>query len=135
MFSNLLRYTRVFPKQASIMAKKELQFSPLGPFMALSGAVFVDRGNSAEARRSLQVAGDGIKARKSSLWIYPEGTRNNQPEPSILPLKKGGFHLAIQAGIPIVPVVSENYWRLYHKGVFDSGVIKMKGKSVCFCMK
>jgi lysophosphatidate acyltransferase len=96
--------------------------------MALSGTIFVDRGNSAKARRSLQEAGDGMKARKSSLWMYPEGTRNNQPEPNVLPLKKGGFHLAIQAGLPIVPVVSENYWRLYHKGVFESGVIKMKGR-------
>jgi lysophosphatidate acyltransferase len=110
------------------MAKKELQFSPLGGFMAMSGTIFIDRGNNAKAVRSMQMAGDGMKARKSSLWMYPEGTRHNQQEPSILPLKKGGFHLAIQAGIPIVPVVSENYWRLYHKGVFESGTIKMKGK-------
>jgi len=34
--------------------------------------------------------------------------------------------LAVQAGIPIIPVVCENYWRLYHKGVFESGTLRLK---------
>lgn len=62
------------------------------------------------------------------LWIFPEGTRTLFETPNMLPFKKGAFHLAVQAGVPIVPVVCENYWRLYHKGVFDSGVLKVKGE-------
>ena len=115
------------PKQTSIMSKKSLQYTPLGPFMTMSGAIFVNRGNSAHAVRSLTAAGELMKKLKISLIMFPEGTRTNSEVPNILPLKKGGFHLAIEAGIPIIPVVTENYWRLYHKGVFDKGAIKTRG--------
>jgi lysophosphatidate acyltransferase len=118
---------RMFPLQASIMAKKSIQWNPvLGPFMMLSGTVFVDRGNSAKAQRSLQVAGEGMKARRTSLFIFAEGTRHSEEAPNLLPFKKGAFHLAVKGGIPIIPVVCENYWRLYHKGVFGFGTIKIK---------
>jgi lysophosphatidate acyltransferase len=115
------------PKGTSIMAKKELKWSPLGAFMSMSGSVFVDRGNNAHAVRSMQAAGEGMRKRRTSLWMYPEGTRTSQEEPNMISLKKGGFYLAIQAGIPIVPVVTENYWRLYHHGVFESGTVKVRG--------
>ncbi|KAF7301094.1 1-acylglycerol-3-phosphate o-acyltransferase [Mycena indigotica] len=114
------------PKRASIMSKKSLQYTPLGPFMLLSGAVFVDRGNSASALRSLDLAVQKMRENRLSLWLFPEGTRHSTEAPTLLPFKKGGFHLAIQSGLPIIPVVFENYWHLYHKGVFDSGVIRVK---------
>jgi lysophosphatidate acyltransferase len=119
---------RVFPKQTSIMAKKELRWSPLGPFMSLGRAIFVDRGNSAKAIQSLADAGEAMKKQGTSLWVFPEGTRSSSEKPAMLPFKKGGFHLAVQAGIPIVPVVTQNYWWLYHAGVFNHGLIKVKGK-------
>lgn len=95
--------------------------------MTLSGAVFVDRGNSAKAQKSLNDAGAALKTRRTSLFMFPEGTRHNAPKAGLLPFKKGAFFLAVQAGIPIVPVVVENYWKLYHKGVFGSGTIKLRG--------
>jgi len=123
----------MFPKQASIMAKKSIKWNPiLGLFMTLSGTVFVDRGNSAKAHRSLEAAGEGMKARRTSLFIFPEGTRHSEEVPDLLPFKKGAFHLAIKGGIPIVPVVCENYWRLYHKGLFGTGTIKVKGTQFRF---
>lgn len=118
---------RMFPQKASIMAKKELQWTPLGPWMFMSGAIFIDRGNSSRAQESLAAAGEKMKSKGISLMMYPEGTRHNQEEPSLLPFKKGAFHLAVQAGIPIVPVICENYWRIYHKSVFDTGTIKLRG--------
>jgi len=117
----------MFPQKASIMAKKELQWTPLGPWMFMSGAIFIDRGNSSRAQESLAAAGEKMKSKGISLMMYPEGTRHNQEEPSLLPFKKGAFHLAVQAGIPIVPVICENYWRIYHKSVFDTGTIKLRG--------
>lgn len=68
-----------------------------------------------------------MKSLKISLWMFPEGTRTSSEVSDMLPLKKGGFHLAIQAGIPIIPIVTENYWRLYRKDVFDEGTIKVRG--------
>ncbi|OSD04537.1 1-acylglycerol-3-phosphate O [Trametes coccinea BRFM310] len=124
---DILYLGRIFPRRASIMAKKELQWSPLlGQFMTLAGAVFVDRGNNARAVRSLTAAGEIMKERHSSLWLFPEGTRSMRPYADMLPFKKGAFHTAIQAQVPIVPVVCENYWRLYRKGVFESGTLKVK---------
>jgi len=116
------------PKNAVIMAKKSIQYSPLGPFMTMSGTIFIDRGNNAKAVRSLNVAGEKLKRDKTSLWMFPEGTRNMTKEPSMLPLKKGGFHLAINAGIPIIPIVAENYYDMYHTGVFNTGTIKVKSE-------
>ncbi|KAL6309766.1 hypothetical protein BKA93DRAFT_814664 [Sparassis latifolia] len=124
---DILYIGRIFPRRASIMAKKSLQWVPLlGQFMTLSGAVFIDRGNNAKAVRSLTAAGEIIHARHSSLWVFPEGTRSMREYHDMLPLKKGAFHTAVQAGVPIIPVVCENYWRLYHKGVFESGTLKVR---------
>lgn len=50
----------------------------------------------------------------------------------LLPFKKGAFHTAVQAGVPVTPVVCENYWRLYRKGHFESGVLKIRGKFETF---
>ncbi|KAF8759659.1 1-acylglycerol-3-phosphate O [Rhizoctonia solani] len=135
---------RIFPKQSSIMAKKELKWSPLlGQYMALSGAVFVDRKNSKDALHALAKAGEEMKSKGVSnlpnwSWAHkftvdpgfamgiPEGTRSSSEKPDLLSFKKGAFHLAVQAGVPIVPVVCENYWRLYRKGTLEEGTLKIK---------
>ncbi|EIW76203.1 acyltransferase-domain-containing protein [Coniophora puteana RWD-64-598 SS2] len=123
---DVLFLARSFPRQASIMAKKELQWSPLGPWMYMSGAVFIDRGNHARAQRSLEAAGEEIKRRGVFLHIFPEGTRHMQEAPGLLPFKKGAFNLAVQAQIPVVPVVFENYWRGYRSGVLGTGTFKVR---------
>ena len=110
------------------MAKTSLQYTPLGPFMILAGNIFIDRGNNVRAVRSVEAAGERMKKDGLSLWIYPEGTRHMSESPDMLPFKKGGFHLAINAGLPIVPIVVENYWHIYRKGIFDTGVIKVKSE-------
>ncbi|KAH9482335.1 1-acyl-sn-glycerol-3-phosphate acyltransferase [Psilocybe cubensis] len=117
---------RLMPKQTAIMSKKSLQFTPLGPFMTMSGTIFINRGNSASAVRSINAAGEKMKRNRTSVWMFPEGTRHMSETPDMLPLKKGGFHLAINAGIPITPIVTENYWHIYHKGLFESGTIKVR---------
>jgi len=124
---DILYLGRIFPRRCSIMAKKQLKVVPvLGQWMSLSGAVFVDRGNSKHAMQSLERASADINNRSLSIWIFPEGTRTSSETPNILPFKKGAFHLAVKAGVPVVPVVCENYWRLYRKGVFESGKLKVK---------
>ncbi|KAJ3563201.1 hypothetical protein NP233_g9092 [Leucocoprinus birnbaumii] len=117
---------KAMPKATAIMAKKELRYTPVGPFMMLSGAVFIDRGNNERAIHSLRAATDLMKRLKFSLWIFPEGTRHLGPVADLLSFKKGGFHMAVQAGIPIIPVVAENYWHIYRKGFFGTGVIKVR---------
>lgn len=66
---------------------------------------------------------DKLKRRKIKLWMFPEGTRRNTGE--IHEFKKGAFHAAIQAQVPIVPVVFSSYkFFLDTKAkVFNNGII------------
>lgn len=64
-----------------------------------------------------------------SLWVFPEGTRSNLPFPDLLPFKKGAFHLAVQAQVPIVPVVCENYNRFFDgKTRFEAGEVRVRSE-------
>ncbi|KAI0538510.1 hypothetical protein GGR58DRAFT_295806 [Xylaria digitata] len=119
----------MFPKHCSVTAKKNLKSIPfLGWFMTLSGTVFIDRKSSKNARDAMAGAAEEIQRRKQSVYMFPEGTRSYAKEPGLLPFKKGAFHLAIQAGVPIVPVVAANYSHiLYIKNlVFNGGKIPTK---------
>lgn len=111
---DVLMLGRMFPKHTSVTSKKELKYVPfLGQFMTLSGAVFIDRANRKNAVASFDTAVKQIKAEEQNVWIFPEGTRSAFTEPDLLPFKKGCFHLAIQAGVPIVPVVVANYSHVF----------------------
>jgi putative phosphoserine phosphatase/1-acylglycerol-3-phosphate O-acyltransferase len=70
-----------------------------------AGVVFVDRKNSTRAIDALAPAVQALREGRS-LVIAPEGTRSLTPRPG--PFKKGAFHMAMQAGVPIVPVVFRN---------------------------
>lgn len=96
--------------------------------MALSGTVFIDRSNRKSAIAAFDGAIREIRDNKQSVWIFPEGTRSHFPTPDLLPFKKGAFHLAIQAGVPIVPVVVANYSHVLYvrDRSFEQGLIKIK---------
>ncbi|KAK4179626.1 putative 1-acyl-sn-glycerol-3-phosphate acyltransferase [Triangularia setosa] len=126
---DLLMLGTMFPQYCSVTAKNQLKKIPfLGWFMTLSGAVFIDRKNSKDARQAMQGAGEEIKNKKQSVYMFPEGTRSYTKEPTMLPFKKGAFHLAVQAQVPIVPVVVANYSHVYSikEMVFKSGSVPCK---------
>ena len=56
------------------------------------------------------------------------GTRSNQPLPTMLPFKKGAFHLAVQGQFPLVPIVMENYYDLYagQARKFEAGTLTVR---------
>jgi putative phosphoserine phosphatase / 1-acylglycerol-3-phosphate O-acyltransferase len=88
------------------VAKKEAADVPgFGAFMRMANVAFIDRGNSQQARKRLQSLVGKIQ-KGLSLCIAPEGTRSYTPQ--LGPFKKGAFHLAMQAGVPIVPIVVRN---------------------------
>lgn len=91
--------------------------------------MFIDRANPTDARSAMAGAADEIKNARQNVYMFPEGTRSYSKEPKLLPFKKGAFHLAIQAGAPIIPVVVANYSDvLYVQGYkFRSGTILCKG--------
>jgi len=88
------------------VAKKEVQSQPLiGPVLKMSGTVFIDRDNVKDPRRALEPAIEALEAGKSVV-IAPEGTRSKDGK--LGDFKRGAFHLAMQARVPIVPIVIHN---------------------------
>lgn len=96
--------------------------------VALSGTVFIDRANRKSAIAAFDGAIREIRDNKQSVWIFPEGTRSYFSQADLLPFKKGAFHLAIQAGVPIVPIVVANYSHVLHlqDRTFEPGLINVK---------
>ncbi|KAI9734285.1 MAG: 1-acylglycerol-3-phosphate O-acyltransferase [Cirrosporium novae-zelandiae] len=118
-----------FPKYCSVTAKRSLAFTPfLGWFMVLSHTVFINRRDRASAVAAFDGAAEEMRTAKQNVFIFPEGTRSYFDHPDLLPFKKGAFHLAIKAQVPIVPVVSANYSHILcpKKRIFNTGTIPMK---------
>ena len=102
------------PGQFRWLAKAELFRIPLfGLAMRRSGYIPVNRGNRREAMQSMTAAARRI-ASGTSVVVFPEGTRSENGR--LLPLKKGGFLLAIHSQVPIVPIAIHNSGRLLPKG-------------------
>jgi len=103
---DILILGRVFPKGCVVTSKKSLKYIPfLGWFMSLSGTFFLDRSNREKSVKVLNKALDNLREKKRALFIFPEGTRSYCKTPELLPFKKGAFHLAQQAQIPVIPLV------------------------------
>lgn len=94
--------------KCTVVAKRELFFAwPFGLAAWLCGLIFINRMQSDLARENLNKASTNLKNKKIKLWIFPEGTRRNTGQ--LHPFKKGAFHVAIDAQIPILPVVFSSY--------------------------
>ena len=87
----------------SFIAKKELFFIPFfGWGIAVVGHIWIDRENARNARKSITRAVSKLKDRHISLVLFPEGTRSVTGE--VGEFKRGSFSLALEAGVPVVPV-------------------------------
>ena len=99
------------------VGKKELRQYPLiGQLLEFAGVVFIDRQNSASAIEAMTPLVDAMRFEGKSVVIAPEGTRTISPR--LGPFKKGAFHLAMQAGVPVVPIVIHNAIDVAPKGEF-----------------
>lgn len=85
-----------------MVAKKEIfQIPFMAGAMRAAGFVEVDRKNRVSAIQTLSAASQKLH-QTMSIWIAPEGTRSKTGH--LGPFKKGGFHLALQTGMRILPV-------------------------------
>jgi 1-acyl-sn-glycerol-3-phosphate acyltransferase len=92
----------LIPRRTSVMAKKELFSYPiLGETMRIGGLVPVDRGNRDAGIAAVRAAAGVIK-QGINITIYVEGKRSYDGK--LLPFKKGPFYLAMECGVPVVPV-------------------------------
>ncbi len=102
---DLMIMAKLLRKDAVGIAKKELQYTPLGPIFKAAGMIFIDRANKEKAIAALKPAVEALKT-GTSIGLAPEGTRSY--DYTLGKFKKGAFHMAMQAGVPIVPVVIKN---------------------------
>ena len=105
------------------VAKKELKSDPMfAPLGWLADVAFIDRANTVEAKKALAPAVEALREGRS-LAMAPEGTRSATPR--LGAFKKGAFHVAMQAGVPVVPVVIRNAGELMpaHGVLISSGVL------------
>lgn len=93
---------RAAPMPVRAISKQELRSVPVfGRAMEDIGVIFVDRKNLEHSKQQLEDGKRILRENNLSLWVAAEGTRSRTGD--LLPFKKGGFHLATQLEIPIVP--------------------------------
>nr|WP_252736036.1 1-acylglycerol-3-phosphate O-acyltransferase [Aestuariibacter sp. A3R04] len=104
------------------IGKKSLKWIPIfGQIYWLSGNIMIDRKNSGRARDTLLQAGEKIKAKKTSVWVFPEGTRSYGR--GLLPFKTGAFRLAQTANEPIVMVTASDLHQKVKLNRWDNGTV------------
>ena len=125
---DLVTFGEFFPKRTVVIGKKEIALIPVfGWIYVLAGNVLIDRKKTTQAVAGLSQVVDAIKKKHVSIWMFPEGTRNSSGQ-GLLPFKKGAFHAAIQAQIPIVPLISSPLVKLvsWRERRLLSGVLKVR---------
>ena len=106
-FDILLTYSRC-RRLTGYVAKKEMEKIPLlSTWMKNLYCLFLDRDNMREGLKTILQAIDYVK-NGISICIFPEGTRNNGEELSMLPFRDGALKIAEKTGCAIIPISMNN---------------------------
>lgn len=114
---------RAYPGVYKFLAKKELVKVPVFGFIVRKLCVLVDRSSRASRLASMKYLRQTIEE-GYSIFIYPEGTRNNTTKP-LLNFHRGAFKMAIESGRPIAVQVILGIERLLP---IDAGFALKPGK-------
>jgi 1-acyl-sn-glycerol-3-phosphate acyltransferase len=107
----------VLDRPARVIVKRFVFRVPvLGLGMRFAGYVPLDKEGAGAGRISIATAAGLIRDRGYSFLIFPEGTRSWDGK--MLPLRRGGFFLALQAGTPVVPVTIMGTHELMPRGTW-----------------
>lgn len=112
----------IVPRRTVTIGKKSLKWVPFfGQVYWLAGNVLIDRGNAQSAKEAMLKTTDVMQHQDTSIFVFAEGTRNLGR--GLLPFKKGAFQMAINAGVPIVPLCASNYKRNMRLNRWHSGKV------------
>ncbi|MDH4055425.1 MAG: HAD-IB family hydrolase [Gammaproteobacteria bacterium] len=124
---DLVIVSRLLRRDIIGVGKREIRDIPIvGRVMESAGVVLIDRHNSESAIKVMTQLADTMRIEGKSVCVSPEGTRAVTPK--LASFKKGAFHLAIQAGVPVVPIVIHNSTDVQPKGdyIFHPGTVKVE---------
>lgn len=106
-FDILLTYSRCKRRTGYVAKKEMLRYPLLRDWMKRLYCLFLDRDNPREGLKTILEAIDYVK-NGVSVCIFPEGTRNDGEEGSMLPFHSGSFKIAEKSGCPIIPISMNN---------------------------
>jgi 1-acyl-sn-glycerol-3-phosphate acyltransferase len=112
-------------RRIGLLAKKELLKVPImGQGMGFVNVMAIDRSNRERALQTTHAAKERIRS-GMSFGVFAEGTRSLPGQ--LLPFKKGGFYMAVETGVPIIPVAIKHTDGLMGKGTGQAtpGIIEM----------
>ncbi|OCT65301.1 1-acyl-sn-glycerol-3-phosphate acyltransferase beta [Xenopus laevis] len=124
---DMMGLMEILPDRCVQIAKKELMYAgSVGLITYLGGVIYINRNRTSDAKSIMAAVAEAMISDNLKVWVYPEGTRNNSGD--LLPFKKGAFHLALQAQVPIIPVVYSSFTSFYNqkKNLFTGGTIKVE---------
>ncbi len=114
------------PSKTVSLGKSELLWIPLfGLFYWLSGNIVVTRGNRTKSLQAMEKVKQYIIEKKLSIVIMPEGTRSLGR--GLLPFKKGAFHTAAYANVPVVPFCVSSWDSFIDLNKWKAGKLYIKG--------
>ena len=112
---DLVIVARLLRRDITGVGKREIRDLPIvGRVFEAAGVVLIDRKDTAKAIEAMAPLVDAMRVEGKSVCLSPEGTRSVTDK--LAPFKKGAFHLAMQAGVPIVPIVFRNVLDALPKG-------------------
>jgi 1-acyl-sn-glycerol-3-phosphate acyltransferase len=122
---DLFVFGMAVPPRTVTLGKKSLKWIPLfGQLYWLAGNVLIDRGNAIQAKQAMLTTTDTLQHKDISIWVFAEGTRGHGK--GLGPFKKGAFQMAINAGVPIIPLCGNNYVRGLNLNRWHSGEIILR---------
>ena len=103
-FDIVMGYTTV-PSPTGFIAKKEMIGIPLlNLWMEQMNCLFLDRANIKEGLKTILTGIEKVKG-GVSMWIFPEGTRNESKDPAdLMEFHEGSLKIAEKSGCPVIPV-------------------------------
>ncbi|MBM65359.1 MAG: hypothetical protein CMH55_03900 [Myxococcales bacterium] len=105
----------LFPPRTSVIAKKEIIWFPvIGQLAWLGSFLLIDRDNPDRSAASLKSLSKRIHEDRINLWLMPEGTRSRDGQ--LARFKTGFVHLAVATGLPVIPIVLHDTYRLWPAG-------------------
>jgi putative phosphoserine phosphatase / 1-acylglycerol-3-phosphate O-acyltransferase len=116
---------KLIRKGARGVAKKELESTPIiGQMLKASGTIFLDRTDKEKSIEALKPAVESLKS-GTSVVIFPEGTRSY--DYTLGKFKKGAFHMAMEAGVPVIPIILKNAHDVMPRGknVFNPTLVEV----------